>query len=64
MSSLKTGDKNPFYGQVHSEKIKELLRELNSGENHPNYGKKRSAETINKMIVSSAYRAKSVYCYT
>jgi NUMOD3 motif/NUMOD1 domain len=43
--------------------VKQLLKELNSGENNPNYGKKRSAETINKIIISSAHRAKPVYYY-
>lgn len=64
MSMLKTGDKNAFYGKTHTLEVKQLLKEFNSGENNPNYGKKRSVETINKIIASSAHRAKPVYCYT
>lgn len=61
MSILKTGDKNHFYGKTHTLEVKQWLKELSSGENHPNYGKKRSVETVNKIIASSAHRAKPVY---
>jgi NUMOD3 motif len=41
--------------------VKQLLKEFSSGGNHPNYGKKRSVETVNKIIASSAHLSKPVY---
>jgi hypothetical protein len=55
------GERNPFYGKKHSEKIKEKIkdREYKKGENHhfygrkgkenPNYGRKHTEEELKKM---------------
>lgn len=71
------GENNPFFGKTHTEEIKDLLSQLNTGEGNPNYGKKRSfprgdtrgasppsLETVNKIIAESQHRAKEVFCYT
>lgn len=64
MSAQRRGRLNQFYGKTHYEEVRQLLSEFNLGKNHPGYGKPRSAETIRKMIASSAYRMKPVYYYS
>ena len=39
----------PHFGKPHSEETKKKLSVMMSGKNHPQYGKKRSAETIAKI---------------
>ena len=35
------GELNPFYGRTHTDEVKKILSEKNSGKNNPHYGKKR-----------------------
>jgi group I intron endonuclease len=37
ISEAKIGDKNPFYGKKHTEEAKKKLRDINSGEKHPQH---------------------------
>jgi group I intron endonuclease len=64
ISSKRQGEDNNFYDKTHTQKTKDLLSMLNINEGYPNFGKKRSLETVNKMITSSSYRAKQVFCYS
>jgi hypothetical protein len=44
MSNLKKGEKNPFFGKMHTEASRSLMSAAHSGENHPNFGKTLSEE--------------------
>lgn len=49
LSQAVSGEKNGFFGKKHSDKIKKQLSKLNTGSNHPQYGKHRSNTTKQKI---------------
>ena len=51
-----TGENNPFYGRQHSEETIKKLRELNLGENSPNYGKPLKDHLIDNYLVKLSER--------
>jgi group I intron endonuclease len=68
LTDLLKGDKNPFFGQTHSQKTKELMSKLRSGVNHLLYGKpvsEKTKELISKrMSEVSASRSFTIYLYS
>lgn len=56
----KKGKNAFFYGKHHSDKTKEKLKELNTGSNHPLYGKKLSVEIRLHMSASSNRKRKVI----
>jgi len=44
-----TGDRNPFFGEKHTEEFKKWLSESRKGAKNHRYGKKHSEETKQKM---------------
>ena len=59
LNSMRTGDKNPFYGKKHTEETKAIIRKKVSGENHPFYGKKRPEEFAAKVSAALKGRSKT-----
>ena len=49
MSDAKKGDKNPMWGEHHSEETREKQSEAQRGEKHPMWGEHHNEATIQKM---------------
>ena len=49
---INLGEKNPFFGKHHTEKVKQDQSDRVNGINHPMFGKKHSNETIEKIKIN------------